>query len=695
MRCVLFVLCLSVLACGSLVRHPGYHEEHHGEACGEGEHTGEHKEDQEAVSSSVILILFCIATGRAFFVLKERFSCVERRLKILSTPTVYALTGWCAGAVMKISGHYTACGAFTFQEKVFQTFILPPILFNAGFNMKMGYIKYNWRVAWVYSILSILTVKIIMLALVWAAWKHLCTPELCHNTDSVLVAAVVACLMAMEPGPLLEAIKERVHIQEAHEPPPLIPLMLCMSICSMVDSVTTFAEVKKSFEKKEASGINTSPPSPHIPSIPAPSGHHHELLSLNWMQNMFGEHKHFTEEEFSELAKIMFLNVLYAFVVGVIAGLFFGTLSALYFRLYNWSKHHHPEETVAAELVGLFFFGFGTYYFCTYLTVHWGFEVPGPLAVFVCGIVMGNVTWYNVGTLSRASFPHLVKSTGIIAEVYTYGVMGSAFWNLGSGELKEKKTWAAAFALLGMLWLSRLVVSIAFVIVANFRVRQSGHWDNSFKFPDFIALVWGSTLLGHVTYGLAASTHEALGADIEPVMWIVVMFTVVFQGSLSEYIVELGRIKPRKSQDPDATVFDVKFPRLVAKVGSAIENFITAPDVRHFKRLSYTQFTRYVLCALDNAFHYLHHKDRPNKCPNPYQVIIQAQEINDDPHSGHHHPHSAADHHQHHRLHQGVVSVTVDATDEDDLPLLAPSTSQPSISYGGASVKVQAGDEGI
>ena len=114
------------------------------------------------------------------------------------------------------------------------------------------------------------------------------------------------------------------------------------------------------------------------------------------------------------LAILVFCKIALA---SVLIGWATAALSAL---LLKYIKFRNSPPT---EITILLLFGFGSYYIAE------ACSMSGIMALFICGRTSCHYTWHNMSTKSQVATPEILHVMAIIAETYVYSFLGLAFWS--------------------------------------------------------------------------------------------------------------------------------------------------------------------------------------------------------------------------------------------------------------------------
>eukprot|EP01063_Lacrimia_lanifica_P036095 TRINITY_DN7069_c0_g2_i1.p1 TRINITY_DN7069_c0_g2~~TRINITY_DN7069_c0_g2_i1.p1 ORF type:complete len:562 (+),score=188.85 TRINITY_DN7069_c0_g2_i1:380-2065(+) len=452
--------------------------------------------------------------------------------------------GAAAGAII----HFTDQGMIEhlrFDERTFVFYILPPIIFDAGFSLRHHGIVDNALVILMLAVVGTVLTTGIVGALMYAAAPAL-YPQL-HDASVWETMCFAALLSAIDPVAVLSVLGRMFTTPEwaRKSPPRIFYVIFGESVLNDAVAIVIF----KIFEGFLESGEEASP------------------LALLKAAGIF----------------------LYTCVSSVLIGWLVAALSALLLKSSAFRGHPSTELTILLTL------SFGSYY----LTEALG--LSGIIALFVCGRTTGHYTWHNLSTVAQVTAPQMIHWLASIAETYVYAFLGLAFFSF-----EHTWRWGFSSVVLAILIFSRFacVFPVAGVCNAVLPARKR----LSLRTQLFMSLTGlrGAIAFG-LALSTTSNPNFATSTQMVSTTLFVVVVTVVVFGNQAKCLFGcLGLAKAaaaeRDAADPAAAVTSKsKFVSLVAFEAKHLAPRLRAADHRnqHSRR---AEDMHSVLFDLQNRF---------------------------------------------------------------------------------------------
>ena len=283
----------------------------------------------------------------------------------LSESFVTIVVGLLVGVVIHY-GKIVEANSITFDEKTFTNYILPPIIFEAGFSMRHRGVVENLGTIFVLAVFgTILTAVLIGLLTYKIAEQYY--PAL-HERPLWEAMCFGAILSAIDPVAVISVLGKMF----SSKPPRIFYVIFGESVLNDAVAIVLYKVFLKFLEEGK--------------SLDA-----HSVAS----------------------ASLMFVKIT---LVSLALGWVMGASSALILK--NIVLRDHVE----VELTILTLIGFGSYYIAEAM------GMSGIMALFICGRTTCHYAWHNVSTAAQITAPQLYHFLAVLAETYVFSFLGLAFW---------------------------------------------------------------------------------------------------------------------------------------------------------------------------------------------------------------------------------------------------------------------------
>eukprot|EP01012_Entosiphon_sulcatum_P025642 TRINITY_DN30995_c0_g1_i1.p1 TRINITY_DN30995_c0_g1~~TRINITY_DN30995_c0_g1_i1.p1 ORF type:complete len:530 (+),score=72.21 TRINITY_DN30995_c0_g1_i1:565-2154(+) len=487
-----------------------------------------------ALATTSLLLLFVLFSMRIHAHLRTR----HHWLGIFNESSLAIILGALISVVMYALDRYDPQGAFAFKHEVFEYLILPPIVFHAAFNLKKRYLHRNMARILAFSILGTMSAVAIVFLPLNYFWDRV-GPQ--GTNDRFIPTVIAVSLSVVEPAPILAELYEHLHLGDPRNaPPPIYSVLLGENLISVVGGVGAARVL---------------------------------FVSQSWD---------------SALAAIG--AFFYTVPLSALLGLVLGFVSSGFFHLLDLRK------TELNEFAALITFSYGSFFFSDYIAHYLPFVIVPMVSSFVCGLVMGSFTWYNVSGFSRATLPIFVRVFAFVAETYTYLILGSSLFSM---DLSSTPDLRLASLSLAVMYVARTVVTLGVypIVMKLSKLRQTGihtHWT------DLLMLWWAGTR-GHVSYGLAViagDLREEHQATLEFTIWFCVVVTVVLHGLLNPLVVHAYISKNAKQQQEECNLI----AGVTTEAKTFLQRWLCRPDYLGVSRHEFTRRVRQKFDEVDREF---------------------------------------------------------------------------------------------
>eukprot|EP01062_Namystynia_karyoxenos_P003559 TRINITY_DN11288_c0_g2_i1.p1 TRINITY_DN11288_c0_g2~~TRINITY_DN11288_c0_g2_i1.p1 ORF type:complete len:901 (+),score=326.45 TRINITY_DN11288_c0_g2_i1:81-2705(+) len=397
-----------------------------------------------------------------------------------------------------------------FDEEAFAYFILPPIIFEAGYTLQHGGIMRNIGTILTYAVIGTLISTMTIGLLVWSI-SSFCFEEL-HDLHGAPFASIAfgALLSAVDPVAVIAVLSSKFDL--SGEPPLLYNLVFGESVLNDAVSIVVF-NVMYDFVDKEMT-----------------------------LGSFF-------------LAIATFLKVS---VLSCIIGWGVGALSALFLKHLNF-RHHPPVEVIV-----LMVFAMASYYFAE------AFHLSGIMAIFLCARIMGHHSWHNLSEYSKTHTVYIFKTLAHLAETAVFVLLGLAFWTSSH----DFRPVFATLVFLIMLFSRALnIFPLSWIANRNRKKKSARNGHDGPVTIQMQTFMWFGGLRGAIAFGLALIVHDRaksydgdepekqINEDIATVFvsttLLMVCVTVIILGGFTEAVLtKLGLIGKEKAPKEEEMLSD-------------------------------------------------------------------------------------------------------------------------------------------
>jgi len=449
------------------------------------------EEEEEGSSEHAAVVIGIAALGMTFILghVAEHFE-----LHWLPEAAIGILVGLTVACMQAASGYSDMLAVEKFDFGFFMTFLLPPIIFEAGFNLNVTpFIQNIWPTVF-FAFIGTFASTFVVGGLVWWFGQL----GLCYPLGPLAALTFGSLISATDPVTVI-AVFQKIGVKAD-----LFSMVFGESVLN--DAVAIVLSGTLLLFNKPGAVVDTD-------SVLHACG--------------------------------LFVQI---FVGSIVIGLVFGLLSAYVFKKLNL-KHGHENFTLEAALS--FVFPWCAYFLAETL------ELSGLVAILTCGMAMACYTRYNFSEKGAILTMRMYKAVAAVAETYVFVYLGMALISfpilkdtvyslvglsliacfvgrlhipIGSGltncfrsETTPLKPISAVYQFL--MWWSGLRGGVAFALAAN-----------SFAANDFPAHCGGGTDLGdwRGEYDPCVGNKTDSAAILQTTMLIAVFTIFVFGGSITK-----------------------------------------------------------------------------------------------------------------------------------------------------------------
>ncbi|KAK6120099.1 hypothetical protein DH2020_046135 [Rehmannia glutinosa] len=438
----------------------------------------------DSIALFVTLLCICIVIGH----LLEENRWINESITAL-------FIGLGTGIVLLVATKGGSSRILAFNEDFFFIYLLPPIIFNAGFQVKKKQFFRNFM-----SIMSFGAVgTMISFCIVSFGAKLLFETldmgylELRDYLGSFILFTTCSsglCYFIVPIGAIFSATDSVCTLQVLNQDdtPLLYSLVFGEGVVNDATSVVLFNAIQK-FDLSDISS----------------------RIALKFVGNFFS-----------------------LFLASTLLGVVVGLLSAYIIKKLHIGRHSPDREVALMILMA----------YLSYIIAELC-DLSGILTVFFCGIVMSHYAFYNVTESSRVTTKHAFATLSFIAETFIFLYVGMDALDLEKWELVSNslgKSVGASAALLGLVMVGRAAFIFPLSFLTNFTKSKS----DKLNAKQQVTIWWAGLMRGAVSMALAYNQFANSGHTKQPgnaamitcTITVVLFSTVVF-GLFTKHIVRL------------------------------------------------------------------------------------------------------------------------------------------------------------
>jgi len=187
---------------------------------------------------------------------------------------------------------------------------------------------------------------------------------------------------------------------------------------------------------------------------------------------------------------------------------------------------------------------FGSYYLCMLL------KLSGLFAIFICGVVMGHYTWYNLSAWAQLSSPIFFKTVSSLSEVLIFCFLGTSVF----AAPEVRSGWRLQFDLtmLALLTIGRAMSVVPLSIISNIGRRQ----EDRITSKEMVVISY-SSLRGSLSFALALKCLAIPTPNANVIVsstLTLAMFTTMFQGSTLKPLLKCLGLEKSQAPPPSSNI---------------------------------------------------------------------------------------------------------------------------------------------
>nr|BAX01506.1 Na/H vacular antiporter [Bassia scoparia] len=259
-------------------------------------------------------------------------------------------------------------------------------------------------------------------------------------------------------------------------------------------------------------------------------------------------------------------NFLYLFFASTLLGAMTGLLSAYVIKKLYFGRHSTDREVALMMLMAYEVALMMLMAYLSYMLAEL-FYLSGILTVFFCGIVMSHYTWHNVTESSRVTTKHAFATLSFVAEIFIFLYVGMDALDIEKWRFVSDSpgtSVAVSSILLGLIMVGRAAFVFPLSWLINFSKKTH---SEKVTFNQQIVIWWAGLMRGAVSMALAynqftRSGHTQLRGNaimITSTITVVLFSTMVF-GLLTKPLIMFLLPQPKHFTSA-STVSDLGSPK--------------------------------------------------------------------------------------------------------------------------------------
>ncbi|XP_054822337.1 sodium/hydrogen exchanger 1-like isoform X2 [Prosopis cineraria] len=425
-----------------------------------------------SITLFVVLLLSCVVIGHLL-----------EKSRWMTESVIALLIGLLTGTIILLTTGWKSSHILVFDEELFFIYLLPPIIFNAGFQVKKKQFFKNFMAIVLYGVVgSMISFAIISLGSI----------QLFKGLDIGVLDLgdyFGICFFFPFGSNIFTQKLIDCEVLNQEETPLLYSLVFGEGVVNDATSVVLFNAIQK-FDLSHITSANI----------------------LQFVGNFF-----------------------YLFLTSTLLGVAVGLFSAYIIKKLCFARHSTDREVAL-----MFLMAYLSYMLAELL------DLSGILTVFFCGIAMSHYTWHNVSGSSKVTSRHAFAAFSFVSEIFIFLYVGMDALDMEKWKFASKSPWtlvASSGLLLCLVLLGRAAFVFPLSSLANL-FRKSN--NDKITFKQQVVIWWAGLMRGAVSVALAynkftRSGHTQLQGNAIMITStiIVVLLTNVVGGLLTKPLIRL------------------------------------------------------------------------------------------------------------------------------------------------------------
>uniref|UniRef100_A0A2P2L0H8 Sodium/hydrogen exchanger n=1 Tax=Rhizophora mucronata TaxID=61149 RepID=A0A2P2L0H8_RHIMU len=373
------------------------------------------------------------------------------------------IIGVCTGVVILLISGGRSSRLLVFSEDLFFIYLLPPIIFNAGFQVKKKQFFRNFITIMLYGAVGTLICCCVISVGATLAFKKMDIGSL--DVGDYLGIFVTSTFFVVSILSFSQSL-----------------VLLCCyfpaigAIFAATDSVCTLQVLNQD-------------ETPLLYSLVFGEGVVNDATSVV----LFNAIQSFDLSHISPRIAGQFVgSFLYLFFTSTMLGVFTGLLTAYIIKKLYFGRHSTDREVALMMLMA----------YLSYMLAEL-FYLSGILTVFFCGIVMSHYAWHNVTESSRVTTKHAFATLSFVAEIFIFLYVGMDALDIEKWSFVSDSpgtSIAVSSVLLALVLIGRAAFVFPLSFVSNLSKKSA---NEKIGFKQQIIIWWAGLMRGAVSMALA------------------------------------------------------------------------------------------------------------------------------------------------------------------------------------------------
>ncbi|KAK7837501.1 sodium/hydrogen exchanger 2 [Quercus suber] len=461
---------------------------------------GPNETSVNSITLFVLLLTACIVIGHL----------LEKSRWMTESITALAI-GLCTGIVILLTTKGKSSHVLVFSEDLFFIYLLPPIIFNAGFQVKKKQFFRNFMTITLFGAVgTLISFTIISLGSMQLFKKldigfleigdYLAIGAIFSATDSVCTLQV----LNQEETPLLYSVvfgegvlNDATSVVGGLLTKPIVRFLLPQQKHSSGIISPDFSSSKSL--NLPLLGINGQEPEGNISTnITRPSS-----LRMLWTTPSHTVHCYWRKFDDAVMRPVFGGRGFVPYIPGSPT------------ETEGIIQHSTDREVALMMLMA----------YLSYMMAEL-FYLSGILTVFFCGIVMSHYTWHNVTESSRITTKHSFATLSFVLEIFIFLYVGMDALDMEKWEFayKSPKTSVGVSSiLLALVLIGRAAFVFPLCFISNLTKKSQG---NKIRFKQQVTIWWAGLMRGAVSVALAYNQFASSGHTQLPGNAIMITSTI-------------------------------------------------------------------------------------------------------------------------------------------------------------------------
>ncbi|KAJ9562721.1 hypothetical protein OSB04_007881 [Centaurea solstitialis] len=417
------------------------------------------------------------------------------------------IIGCIVGTIILCISKWRSSHLLRFNEELFFIYLLPPIIFNAGFQVKKKQFFQNFFPIMLFGVAGVFISTSIVAAGCW--WLF---PKFGLNGLTISEYLSMMVFQILRLFLLSNATKSAVTITSWDSILTAITALRDFfigigTIFSSTDTVCTLQRSKLQVLHQDET--------PLLYSLVFGEGVVNDATSVV----LFNAVRKINGDTFRGKAVLhILLDFLYLFSTSTLLGVTAGLVTSYILRGLGFGRHSSVREISLMILIA----------YLSYMLAEL-FELSGILTVFFTGVLMSHYAWHNVTESSRITTRHTFAAMSFIAETFIFLYVGMDALDYEKWKLNLLSFWKS-IGVYGTVMFLILLGRAAFVfplsIMSNY-MHKGGEGSSKITVNHQVVIWWAGLMRGAVSVALAFKQFTHSGVTLDPTNATMITTTIV------------------------------------------------------------------------------------------------------------------------------------------------------------------------